>query len=112
MKKTALFLSTVALLPGFAAAQGAFSDLSGEALLAELETQGYDLTELADASGEVEVSVMIDGVAIEVEIDLASGDITDIDMEDDADDDDHDDDDDEDDDDDDDDEDEGDENED
>ena len=69
------------LFPTVAFAQIGVGDVAGtdEAqILAFLEANGYTIQDVETDRSELEVEVMLDGIAYEIEIDLATGQITEI----------------------------------
>jgi hypothetical protein len=84
------------LLTAFAAPTIAFAGLmpgaqvgtDEAAILAALEAEGYVIQETETEDGEFEVEAMLDGMLYEIEIDLSTGEITEVELEDDEDDDD------------------------
>ncbi|GAB5447810.1 PepSY domain-containing protein [Gymnodinialimonas sp.] len=79
------------LCPTIAFAQIGVGDVAGtdEAqILAFLEADGYTIQEVETEGDELEVYAMLDGVLFEIEVDLETGQIAEIELEDEEDDDD------------------------
>ncbi|MGB5871274.1 MAG: PepSY domain-containing protein [Albidovulum sp.] len=92
LNKTTLLAALIA--PGFAMAQVNPGDTLGTseaAITAALQSQGYTVTEFEAEENQLEVEVVLDGVAFEIEISPADGTVLEVAQEDDDDhDDDHD----------------------
>ena len=87
MTKTALFLSA-ALVPGFAIAAVQTGDRLGSSaddIIANLEADGYIVTETETENGRFEAEAMLDGVLYEIEVDLGNGEVIEVELDDDED---------------------------
>lgn len=88
MTKTSLML-TALLIPGIAVANAQLGDTAGTTdadIRAYLEAQGYVIEETETEGGMLEVEALLNGTAFEIEVDLSTGLVAEIEREDEDDD--------------------------